>query len=254
MHSEIHAPAPASLEAILRLRWRALKLRYGRNRAEILAARRILRAGQTAVDAGAHKGAWTWWLQDRVGTAGRAIAFEPQTELAESLQACATRLRWHHVRVAAFALSSRSGTGRLSVPRPGSPGARLVASPSPQTRDVPLIALDDWFASAKVPPPAFIKADCEGHEPELLLGARGILESARPALLLELEVRHLGRERFHATLDHLAALGYHGTFFNHGLEQPLSSFRIRLHQRETAGAFWKAPDYCNNFLFRAARS
>ena len=202
------------------------------------------------VDAGAHKGGFTWWLRQFAGSRGRVAAFEPQADLATTLSGIAARLGWTNVSVENSALSAAPGEGSLVVPGKSSPGARLTDRDSSVAGErVVLTTLDDWFAASGWPDPAFIKADCEGHEPEILLGGSRLLQRARPHLLLELEHRHLGAERFRGVIEMLRGLGYRGWFIRTGSLCPLEFFNRELHQAETRGEWWKAPDYCNNFLF-----
>ena len=44
--------------------------------------RSVLRHGDVAVDVGAYKGGYTYWMREAVGDAGTVFAFEPQPELA----------------------------------------------------------------------------------------------------------------------------------------------------------------------------
>ena len=65
------------------LRWisRAWKYRLIVERQEILFMLEHLMPGQNAVDIGAHKGAYTYWISKYTGTNGNVFAFEPQSEL-----------------------------------------------------------------------------------------------------------------------------------------------------------------------------
>ena len=106
---------PVALRLDLRLR--ALRYRLRLDPAEIAALCGALRPGDTALDIGAHKGGYLYWLQARVGPAGRVIAFEPQPDLADYLGRAMTALGARHVTVEALALSDRAGTALLRARR-----------------------------------------------------------------------------------------------------------------------------------------
>ena len=57
---------------LLHLKWifRALRYRYRLEPQEIRLVQRHLVAGAVAVDVGAHKGAYTWWMRRAVGETG----------------------------------------------------------------------------------------------------------------------------------------------------------------------------------------
>ncbi len=78
-----------------RLRWlyRAWRYRLLLERQEVRALRRHLTAGDTAIDIGAHKGAFTYWMLRRVGRDGLVLAFEPQRPLAVALRELVVRRR-----------------------------------------------------------------------------------------------------------------------------------------------------------------
>jgi FkbM family methyltransferase len=80
---------------------------------------RHLTAGAVAVDVGAHKGAYTWWMRRAVGETGRVYAFEPQPGLADELRALTSGSRYGNVVVENLGLSSAAGRLMLHVPGGG---------------------------------------------------------------------------------------------------------------------------------------
>jgi len=237
----------------LRFQWRALSYRWLRNRAEISALRRHVRAGNHVVDIGCHKGGFLYWLRRYAGEAGRVYAFEPQRGLAEYLRGVIADQGWNNVTLEAVAVSSARGSMDLLVPAAeghSSPGASL--SPASVTgshhrQSVSVVTLDDYFSSGKRI--ACIKCDCEGHELEVFQGAERILRRDQPVLLFECEARHMSGRQPEDVFKHLQSLGYDGFFFSPAGLQPIGAFRIAVHQAVRDGRFWQAPDYCNNFLF-----
>jgi len=239
----------------LRYLWRA---RHYRNRIapkEIEFLARRLRAGDTAVDVGCHKGGFLYWLRRFVGPSGAVYGFEPQPQLAQYLREIVSKQGWDNVTIEAAGVSAASGTMALHVPAPegeSSPGATL----SPATDDgphhsirVPVIALDTYFARRGEPRIACIKCDCEGHELEVFQGAQDILREDRPVLLFECEARHLPGSSPAAVFDYLASLGYRGYLFYATGLLPVIHFRPESHQPVRPGRYWNAKDYFNNFAF-----
>jgi len=238
-----------------RFLYRAIRARYRDQAAELAAARSVLAEGDVAVDVGAHKGAYVYWLRRAVGRSGRVLAFEPQRALAASLSEEAARLRWSNVIVRDCAISDKEGTGTLHVPGQGdSQGASLEEAilGAASCRDVPCPTdtLDHQLEGAG--PVALVKVDVEGHELAVFRGARRTLSEDSPVLLFECEARHLTKHTMEDVFGFLEGLGYSGSFFAPEGLLPVSRFVAAVHQRRTAGRFWKAPGYCNNFLFRRA--
>ena len=214
----------------------------------------LLREGDTAVDVGANKGAYTFWMRRAVGRAGRVVAVEPQPELAAYLRGACRALRWDNVDVLEAAASDRAGEATLRVPGSGpSPGATLesAAAPTAGWRELrcPTVRLDD--ALARQGRVSVMKVDVEGHELAVFRGAARVLERDRPALLFECEARHLAGSAPSDVFAFLERLGYSGAFFSRSGLRPISEFDSAVHQPRAAGRFWKAAAYVNNFLFTA---
>ena len=74
------------LKQRLKLRWRAWRYRLRLDAEEIALVRATLQPGDVAVDIGAHKGAYTYWMAKGVGGSGRVFSFEPQPVLCRALQ------------------------------------------------------------------------------------------------------------------------------------------------------------------------
>lgn len=239
----------------LRYCWRVFNYRWRVNREEIAFLAGRVRAGDAAIDVGAHKGGFLYWLRHHVGPAGRVYGFEPQPALAQYLGEIVAMQRWDNVTIEPAGISSRGGEMELFVPAADgapSPGATL----SPVNRDVPhhsvrvpVVTLDDYFQGRTAPRIAFIKCDCEGHEIKVFRGAERLLLRDRPVLLFECEQRHLPGSSPAAVFDYLKGLGYRGWFFGPDGLAPLEQFDLARHQPVRPGRFWDEKDYFNNFAF-----
>lgn len=231
------------------LRWmyRAWFYRLRVEREEIAFLLKHLAPGQTAIDVGAHKGAFTYWMAKRVGPTGKVVAFEPQRVLAERLQKLVRSAGMTQVTVENKGVSSREGTAILSVPggRP-SPGATLESPTNSECEQSPvgIVTLDHYFSKLNVPPVRLIKIDVEGHELDVFRGASNILREYKPIILFECETRHHKNRSLDDVFQHLTSLGYVGYFFLRGRISKLEEFDAAIHQSDPQHRF-----YANNFIF-----
>jgi len=213
-----------------------------------------LRPGDVAIDVGAHKGAFLYWMQRVVGPTGKVIAFEPQPELAKYLSSVIGASHLEHVKVINAALSHRPGV--MTLTREGelpSPSARLAAAnewdeaiAGHVSFSVRVDALDKCLAKQDRPV-RLIKCDVEGHELEVFHGARRILEEDRPMLLFECERRHHRGEAISPVFEFLERIGYTGLYLDRHRTHSLASFRPELQNDP------ESPEYVNNFAFLPRR-
>jgi FkbM family methyltransferase len=230
------------------MRLRAWKYRLRLDREEIRWMLGRLAVGDAVVDAGAYKGAYTYWMRRAVGERGAVLAFEPQPDAAAQLRTYVGAFGWTNVAVIEAGLSSRAGEQLLL--RPGStatPAASLVGAslpPGPTRTRVQVETLDE--ALRRDMPGRhvrFLKCDVEGHELEVFRGGETAIREHHPAILVECEARHLRGHVMQDVFAYLAALGYRGCFFLHGRAHDLSAFDPALHQIEGTRP------YVNNFAF-----
>ena len=233
------------------LKWiyRAWRYRLVNERDEIAFVRNHLVPGDVALDIGAHKGAFTYWMAKQVGPRGRVFSFEPQPLLASRLTRLVKGQSLAHVTVENLALSSQVGVATLSVPggKP-SPGATLEprnVNACEQT-SVPVLTLDSYFADRQISSIKLLKCDVEGHELEVFRGGEQLLRHHKPLLLFECEARHRQDGRLDEVFRFLTELGYRGEFFRHGKLTSLQQFDPVIHQADPA-----SDSYAGNFVFTA---
>lgn len=235
-----------------RLIWRALRARYRDDRQELAAIRAALSADGIAVDVGANRGSYLYWMA-RWAPRGRVVAFEAQDELVAYLRVVAADMGWDHVAVEAAGVSDRGGELELLVPggavTPGASFSRRVAEREDCERRIKqVVSLDEYFApEARIDA---IKVDVEGLEPKVFRGAQRILEESAPLLVFECEGRHLEQGTVLDVLGFLGRRGYRGHFVRRGRLVPVDAFDPEVHQREVGERFFAAQDYCNNFILR----
>ena len=165
---------------------------------EVRLALGLLRAGDTAIDVGAHIGFFTMQMAAAVGTAGRVYAFEPFDANADLLEKSLHENRFDdRVVFRRAAVGAAAGSATLTFPAEtlNTGGAYLLRDGGAplaghQTKGVPVVALDGLDLRRPV---RFIKMDVEGAEPQVMRGAARILDEDRPLILSELHPTQLVR-------------------------------------------------------------
>ncbi|MFN7934182.1 MAG: FkbM family methyltransferase [Bryobacteraceae bacterium] len=164
--------------------------------------RRILRPGDCVFDAGCSYGILTCLISRIVQPGGSIHAFEANPDvLSWTRRIVADNIPSGNVHFVSACLADHStGTAEFyAVPNKSSVASTrnkdiLHFHPDSRRVSVPLLSLDDYCARAGVTPRC-IKLDVEGSEFLALQGARRLLETHRPALLIEthgLEIDGIG--------------------------------------------------------------
>ena len=154
----------------------------------------LTKPGDTVFDLGANFGLFTRFLSESVGARGRVFSFEPTADMFSVLSHNCSQLGLANTSVHRTALSDRTGTSAMVIPvrEDGSLNhyeASLAngdeADSEGKTITVETATLDDFCSHHAVGKIDFIKCDVEGHELEVLEGARKTLLHHRPTLLIE---------------------------------------------------------------------
>lgn len=154
--------------------------------------------GDVVFDVGAHVGYFTAIASLRVGPDGRVVAFEPRPVNLGLLRRHVEVNDLDNVTVVDAGVGSGSGIAHFEEGT-GS-GTGKIAEEGALT--VRVVRLDDVVGEDDLPEPDFIKIDVEGGEMDVLQGARGLLERARPRLLVGIHGPAM-RESCMALLDEL---------------------------------------------------
>ncbi len=161
--------------------------------ATALACSRHIKPGQTVLDIGANVGAHTFNLARLVGESGRVLAFEPTAyafgKLKRNLALNPDLAR----RVALFQYflgpaDDANLPGAIYASWPLKGGERLHAGHLGQqmtTSGARMRSLDSFLSECGVSKVDFVKLDVDGHETDVLAGAREMLRRDRPTLILE---------------------------------------------------------------------
>lgn len=191
---------------------------------------KTLQGGDWFIDVGANIGLFSLLAAGKCGPFGRVFAFEPNPIVAELLKESAV-LNWYHDRIVIkeSALSDKTGTMQLQVPRSRLGDARIVRDPRAarcegedaftRTRqflgddmilDVEVETLDEAFPIDL--PIKLLKIDAEGHEAQVLAGARRLLAAkAFDYIMIEaiVDVGIREWEQTQASLNGIMERGYH---------------------------------------------
>jgi len=162
-------------------RFRLLKERH-----ELAFIRSLKLTGATALDIGANKGIFSYWLSSAVGANGQVIAFEPQPELTAHLAKVKKQFQCNNLEVIASALSNQSGSAQLQRNHAGAGHATLQHGDDYQELiSVPTTTLDEFAYKNKLSNVRFMKIDVEGHELDVLHGANEVIRKHQPHMLIE---------------------------------------------------------------------
>jgi FkbM family methyltransferase len=206
--------------------WR-YRLRTERTeRTETLFLLEHLGPGQTALDIGSHKGVYAYWMHKRMVPGGRAIAFEPQPELAAYIDRMKEAFCPDRLTIVNAALSTTAGTRDLSLPTINPRGAATLekASGGGRALQVSTMVLDEYLDAANARPVHFIKCDVEGHELDVFGGGERTLLEDRPKLFFECQDFRHSEGQTRRVFQFLGRLGYEGFFFDGGKPTPVSRF------------------------------
>ena len=218
---------------------------------EVAGLAAVVKPGAICFDIGAEYGLYTYPLAQLAGPTGLVHSFEPLPGAARVLAAGIGAFGCRNVRRFSGAVSDRPGSGELSMPRRGGlpvhgrtflttgangvgPNSEFASADLVRTRITTVDRVYDHFHLPRVD---FMKVDVEGAEPKVVEGAAKVLARHRPALLLEIEDRHLAK--YDTTADaltaHLTSLGYGMRWWRHGQWTPVE----------------KVTDERRNYLFTA---
>lgn len=218
---------------------------------EVAGLRSLVRPGAVCLDIGAEYGLYTWSLSALAGPTGKVHSVEPLHGPETWLRTAAALLGCDNVVVHRIALGARAQDGTMSLPRrrllpvhgrayltegSSGPGPNVEFASSRPVR-TPVRTVDGLCHHMGLDRVDFIKADVEGAEAAVLSGARRTLLRHRPALLLEIEDRHLEKYGMKSG-DLVSWLG--------ALDYDAYRWRNRRWQRVA-----EVTEDCRNYLFMA---
>lgn len=172
---------------------------------EIEFVRGLLRPGEHVVDIGANYGCYTLAMSKSVGPGGKVWAYEPASLTAHFLNKSIAENEASNVEVFREAVSDQVGSIEFHVsmaPELSGLGQREDSFLKEEVKVTTLDSCAEQFGWDEI---AFIKIDAEGHESQVLSGARSLLETTSPLVMYE--VSHMERMN-RGLIAEFAELGY----------------------------------------------
>lgn len=147
--------------------------------------RQYLSPGDTVIVVGANIGAVAIQLAQRVWPA-MLTCFEPQRLMSQALGGNALLHGCDNIRIEECAVGAENGTARITPSDPRSPantgGVEVNSKGSDEVR---MVTLDAFFSNqSKL---RFLHIDAEGLEPEVLIGAKSIIQAHKPIIVAEID-------------------------------------------------------------------
>jgi FkbM family methyltransferase len=158
----------------------------------------LIRSGDVVYDLGANVGFYSLLGSVLVGSSGHVFSFEPLPRNLELLRAHVLNNGITNCTVVAAAVGNRVGTAQFEAQC----DPHMSKLSGTGGLNVELTSLDDLLASHKVLPPDVIKCDIEGAEFDALNGARTILNTYHPKILLATHGRIINQLCFDLLIDH----------------------------------------------------
>ena len=154
---------------------------------EVRFVRRLLRPGMAAIDVGASFGIFSMAMANAVGARGKVWAFEPTPATAEFLQATLALNEAQQVNLTRAAVSDQPGTVDFVTSANSELNAVAKAGEAHgEVLTVPSLTLDQAAADNGWRDVDFVKLDVEGHELQVIAGARSFLTQASPLVMFEI--------------------------------------------------------------------
>lgn len=190
----------------------------------VAAFERLVRPGDVVLDVGANMGWYTLLLARQVQPGGRVIAFEPISWARHKLlRNLALNPNLQNVTVEGLAISSCSRPfQQVSFRASWRPFDR---TPGVFTDTVEMVSLDDYLRRSAMSRVDVIKIDVDGHEQQVISGAKDLLRRYKPILVMELGIEALAEAggSLRELLRMLSELGY--VIFNESSGRPFSSYQ-----------------------------
>lgn len=199
----------------------------------------LIPGGSHAIDVGVYHGVYTSVMADH---AKKVYAFEPHPAHFAFVKKALPKEK---VEIQQIALSNVEGEAELVIPvEYESAGSiskeftgRKVNSFKVKTK------LLDQFDLKNI---GFLKIDAEGHEYEIILGAKKTIQENKPNLIVEIEQRHISRP-IEDVFNEILEMGYQGFYLFEGKSHPIAEFSVEKLQPEKHIGDHKY--YVNNFIF-----
>jgi FkbM family methyltransferase len=173
---------------------------------------KLIRPGDTVVDAGANCGLYTLAAAHFAGPNGRVLAFEPGRLILPVLEKNVALNRLKHVQIFPLALAESPRRGQLFSHPHGASSFTLGHAPdeAPESVEIEVDTLDAVLARERLDRVDLIKMDVEGAEELILRGSEELFRRRRPTVLFEINPTAIANLRLKrdGVWAILAPLGY----------------------------------------------
>jgi FkbM family methyltransferase len=152
----------------------------------------FLKPGMVFVDVGANDGYYSLFAARRVGPAGKVVAVEPSTRERINLRRNLQRNHLDNVHVVPAALGATPGDADLRLAQGAHSGHNTLGKfahddvMAAHLERVTVNTLDRVANELGLERMDFVKIDVEGAEANVVAGARTVLKTMRPVMLLEI--------------------------------------------------------------------
>ncbi len=142
---------------------------------------RQTKIGDIAVDVGANIGYYTILLADKVGKNGKVYTFEPDKTNFEILVKNIKENNLKNVVAINAAVGKKEGELKLHKSEENFGDHKLYGNDK-DVEEVKIVNLDKYFGNEKID---LLKIDTQGWEPEVIEGAKELIEKNKPVMFLE---------------------------------------------------------------------
>lgn len=214
---------------------------------ELLYIHQILKDDSVFVDIGTNKGIYLCQAE-KVIKSGKIFGFEPNSSLVNYIKPLFPK-----IQLFPLAVSSSTGTSVLHIPKKANGLQDTRASledmgDEVEKVEIQTITLDDWAKQEQVSKIDVVKIDVEGHEFDTIKGCKTILETIKPIIIIEIELRH-AHYPIKDIFDFIIGFGYEVFYFDRK-SLNLKPFEVSqmadFQKDEYLNDFNK---YINNFIF-----
>ena len=150
----------------------------------------FIKEGDTFVDVGANQGSYSIIASNIVGESGIVISIEPQPQLAQNILKSLDIYAKCRYQVHQIAVGETNGSIELIVPKSSSGTAGIYEDHSGLDKNqritVPLKCFDELIEWKNFSGTVFIKLDIEGAEFAFMKGAKKMLATLDPILMMEI--------------------------------------------------------------------
>lgn len=181
----------------------------------------LLKPGDRVVDAGAHIGLMSLLAAGIVGKQGTVFSFEPIPSTHQLLQQNITLNGFSQICAYKEALGETLHHGRMANNQTNNRGTFGLIPESEQKSEVAEVLVKPLDTYTEIGEVQLLKADVEGHELQVLKGARNKLSSLNPPALI-LECGHLSASAQQDLFDFIKGVNEYRIFKLKGTKRKIS--------------------------------